>query len=243
MSQYPFPSAHSHHSPYSTHQPLAYNPSSHSHHGHGGYNYGTPLRRASSTGHAYPSTPAYGYPTAAPLPHVTQYLTVPDSSHRSKSHSRHRSHSRPAHSSHSHHGHGYSTSASYPVAYAPTAPVYAQPSSGHHHSTSHRHTSRSRSRPAHAYASNGDYYRGRTPSVGDRVRQFFGMEPSHYTSGYGDQTRRRHNSFSGVRNEGRHHKNHTTRTGPFIFGSTSSQGYVDEHGREVDHRGRPIHRY
>ncbi|KAG1753961.1 uncharacterized protein EDB91DRAFT_427791 [Suillus paluster] len=239
--QYVFPSSRS---PYSTQQPVVYNTASHAHHGHGGYNYGTPLRRASSIGHAYPSSPAYGYSNVVSQPQA-QFLTVPDSSHRSRSHSRHTSQSRPRHSSHSHgHGHGYNTTNTYPVTYATTAPVYVQPShhDGHHrsHSTSHRHTSRSRSRPSHYHASNGEYYRDRTPSVGDRVRQFFGMEPSHYSS-YGNQTHRRRNSHTGMRDGG--HRNHSTRTGPCLFGSTSSRGYVDGHGREVDTRGRPIVRY
>lgn len=231
MSQYAFPSSKS---PYSTHQPIVYAPS-HSQHGHGGY-YETPLRRASSIGHTYTSSPQYGYPTVVQAPQTAQYLSVPSSHHhRSSSHSRH-SHSRPRASSHSHHGHGhghghgYSTTATYPVTYATSAPVYVQPSSGHHrsHSTSHRH--RSHSRPSHSYASNGDYHRGRTPSVGDRVRQFFGMEPSSssYYNSYGNQGHGRHNSYGGTRDEGRSRKH---------------SGYVDEHGREVDNRGRRIHRY
>ncbi|KAG2754689.1 hypothetical protein P692DRAFT_20110694 [Suillus brevipes Sb2] len=136
MAQYAFPSSKS---TYSTHQPIVYSPSSHSHqpivyspsshsqHGHGGY-YGTPLRRASSIGHTYTSSPQYGYPTVVQAPQTAQYLSVPSSHHhRSSSHSRH-SHSRPRASSHSHHGHGhghgYSTTATYPVTYATSAPVY-----------------------------------------------------------------------------------------------------------------------
>lgn len=236
MTQYAFPSSHS---PYSTHQPIVYAPSSHSQHGHGGYNnYGTPLRRA-STGHAHTSSPQYGYPTVVQAPQTAQYLSVPGSHHRSSSHSGH-SHSRPRANSHSHHGHGhgqgqghgygYSTAASYPVTYATSAPLYVQPTSGHHrsHSTSHRH--RSHSRPSHAYASNGDYHRGRAPSVGDRVRQFLGMEPSSssYYNSYGNQGHGRYNSYGGMRDEGRSRKH---------------SGYVDEHGREVDSRGRRIHRF
>ncbi|KIK36398.1 hypothetical protein CY34DRAFT_16403 [Suillus luteus UH-Slu-Lm8-n1] len=125
MSQYAFPSSKS---PYSTHQPIVYAPS-HSQHGHGGY-YETPLRRASSIGHTYTSSPQYGYPTVVQAPQTAQYLSVPSSHHhRSSSHSRH-SHSRPRASSHSHHGqghghgHGYSTTATYPVTYATSAPVY-----------------------------------------------------------------------------------------------------------------------
>lgn len=227
MSQYAFPSSNS---PYSNHQPVVYTTSSHSQHGHGGYNYGTPLRRA-STGHAYTSSPQYGYPNVVQAPQA-QYLNVPNSHHRSSSHSRHShsSHSRPRANSHSHHGHGYSTAATYPVTYATSTPVYIQPSSGHHrsHSTSHRH--RSHSRPSHSYASNGDYYRGRAPSVGDRVRHFLGMEPSSssYYNSYGNQGHGRHNSYGGMRDEGRSRKH---------------SGFVDEHGREVDNRGRRIHRY
>ncbi|KAG2152161.1 hypothetical protein BD769DRAFT_24009 [Suillus cothurnatus] len=230
MTQYAFPSSHS---PYSAQQPIVYSPSSHSHshshsqHGHGGYSYGTPLRRTTS-GHTYTSSPQYGYPAPVQAPQTVQYLSVPSTHHRSSSHSRH-SHSRPRANSHSHHGYG--TTATYPVTYATSAPVYIQPASGHHrsHSTSHRH--RSQSRPSHSYTSNGDYYRGRTPSVGDRVRQFFGVEPSSsssYYNSYGNQGRGRQNSFSGMRDGGRSRKH---------------SGYVDEHGREVDSRGRLIHRY
>ncbi|OJA17004.1 hypothetical protein AZE42_00589 [Rhizopogon vesiculosus] len=236
MAQYAFPSSHS---PYSTQQPVVYTTSTPSHHGHGGYTYGTPLRRATSAGHAYTTSPGYTYSTAVPSPGV-QYLSVPSTHHRSRSHSRHNSHG------HHGHGHGHSASASYPSTYATTAPVYVQSSSGHHrsHSRSHRHPSRSHSQShhshhhpshSHSHGYNGDYHRGRAPSVGDRVRQFFGMEPSSNSYYYGDQGRSRHNSFSG--------KNHSTRTGPLIFGSTNPRGYVDKHGREVDHRGRQIHRY
>jgi hypothetical protein len=104
MAQYVFPSTHS---PYTTQQPVVYTTSSHSHHGNGGYTYGTPLRRATSVGHVYTPSPAYGYTTSQPA----QFLTVPSTHHRSKS--RHR------HTSHGHHGH-----TSYPVTYAPTTPVY-----------------------------------------------------------------------------------------------------------------------
>ncbi|KAG2135904.1 uncharacterized protein EDB93DRAFT_1254151 [Suillus bovinus] len=79
MSQYAFPSPRS---PYSTHQPIAYTTSSHSQHGHGGYNYGTPLKRASSVGHTYISSPQYGYPSVAQTPQTVQYLSVPSSHHR-----------------------------------------------------------------------------------------------------------------------------------------------------------------
>ncbi|KAG1839054.1 hypothetical protein C8R48DRAFT_92038 [Suillus tomentosus] len=137
MNQYAFPSSHS---PYSTHQTVvAYPTSPHSQHGHGSYNYGTPLRRA-STGHAYAPSPQYGYPPVVQAPQTTQYLSVPNSHHRSRSQSRHsrsrpradsHSHSRPRANSHSHHGHGhghghgYSTTATYPVTYATSAPVYS----------------------------------------------------------------------------------------------------------------------
>lgn len=236
MNQYAFPS-----SPYSAHQPVVYTTSSHSQHGHGGYIHGTPLRRA-STGHAHTSSPQYGYPTVVQAPQTPQYLSVPSSHHRSTSHSGHskRSHSRPRASSHSHHGHehghgyghvhgqghGYSTTATYPVT---SAPVYI-PSSGHHRSHSTSHRQRSQSRPSHSYASNGDYYRGRAPSVGDRVRQFFGMEPSSssYYNSYGNQGYGHHGSYGVARDDGRSRKH---------------SGYVDKHGREVDSRGRPVHRY
>ncbi|KAG2042927.1 hypothetical protein BDR03DRAFT_942406 [Suillus americanus] len=231
MAQYAFPSSNS---PYSAHQPVVYTTSSHSQHSHGGYSHGTPLRRA-SIGHAHTSSPQYGYPTVVQAPQTAQYLSVPSTHHRSSSHSRH-SHSRPRANSHSHHGHGhgyghgYSTATTYPTTYATSAPVYIQPTSGHHrsHSTSHRH--RSHSRPSHSYASNGDYHRGRAPSVGDRVRNFFGMEPSSssYYNTYGNQGHGRYNSYGGTRDEGRSRKH---------------SGYVDQHGREVDGRGRPIHRY
>ncbi|KAJ8590322.1 hypothetical protein M405DRAFT_170566 [Rhizopogon salebrosus TDB-379] len=220
MAQYVFPSTHS---PYTTQQPVVYTTSSHSHHGNGGYTYGTPLRRATSVGHVYTPSPAYGYTTSQPA----QFLTVPSTHHRSKS--RHR------HTSHGHHGH-----TSYPVTYAPTTPVYVQSNTTRHrsHSRSHRHPSRSHSQShhSHSYGYNDDYYRGRTPSVGDRVRNFFGMDPSSssYYNSYGNQGRSRHNSFSGHNN---------TRTGPWMFGSTNSRPYYDNHGREVDHRGRQIHRY
>lgn len=231
MNSYAFPSSHS---PYSTHQTVAYPTSPHSQHGHGSYNYGTPLRRA-STGHTYASNPQYGYPPVVQAPQTTQYLSVPNSHHRSRSQSRH-SHSRPRANSHSHHGHGhghghgYSTTATYPVAYATSAPVYSQPSSGHHrsHSTSHRH--RSHSRPAHSYAGGGDYHRGRSVSIGDRFRNFLGMEPSSnsYYNSYGNRGHGHHNSYGGMRDERRPRKH---------------SGYVDEHGREVDSRGRMIHRF
>jgi hypothetical protein len=119
MTQYAFPSSHS---PYSAQQPIVYSPSSHSHsqHGHGGYSYGTPLRRTTS-GHTYTSSPQYGYPAPVQAPQTVQYLSVPSTHHRSSSHSRH-SHSRPRANSHSHHGYG--TTATYPVTYATSAPVY-----------------------------------------------------------------------------------------------------------------------
>ncbi|KAG1806885.1 uncharacterized protein HD556DRAFT_349922 [Suillus plorans] len=198
MNQYAFPSSHS---PYSTHQTVAYPTSPHSQHGHGSYNYGTPLRRA-STGHTYASSPQYGYPPVVQAPQTTQYLSVPNSHHRSRSQSRH-SHSRPRANSHSHH---------------------------RSHSTSHRH--RSHSRPAHSYAGGGDYHRGRSVSIGDRFRNFLGMEPSSnsYYNSYGNQGHGHHNSqaYGGMRDERRPRKH---------------SGYVDEHGREVDSRGRMIHRY
>ncbi|KAG2146755.1 hypothetical protein DEU56DRAFT_899608 [Suillus clintonianus] len=226
MSQYPFPS-----SPYAQQQPVVYTSSSHSQHGHGGYNYGTPLRRASSAGPGYATSAQYGYPNVVAAPQTAQYLSIPDSHHRSRSHSRHRSHSRPRHSSHSRHG-GYSTTTTYPVTYATTAqaPIYIQPSTGHRsHSTSRRHSSHSR--PSYSYASNGDYYRGRTPSLGDRFMNLFGGKSSNsYYNSYGNQGHGGHTSYGGMRDERRH-------------SNRKHSGYVDEHGREVDHRGRPIHRY
>jgi len=227
--QYAFPT-----SPY-TQQPVVYTTSSHSHQSHGGYPYGTPLRRTASAGHAYTSSPAYGYTAMTPS-QGAQYLTVPSSHHRSRSHSRHHS---GGHGHHGH-GHGYTTTTSHPVAYTTATPVYVPSNTGHHrsHSRSHKHPSHSRARSQSRYAnypSNNDYYRGRTASVGDRVRQFFGIEPSSssYYNSYGNQGRSRHNSLSG---------HNTTRTGPWMFGSTT-RSYVDGHGRECDHRGRPIHRY
>src|SRR6267154_4439795 len=110
MHQYGYPSPHS---PYKTQQPVLYPTSPHSHHGHsGGYSHGTPLKRSTSIGHVYTSSPAYGYANLTPS-HGTQYLSVPSGHHRS------RSHSRPRHNSH----HGHSTNVSYPVTYAAPAPV------------------------------------------------------------------------------------------------------------------------
>ncbi|KAG1820261.1 uncharacterized protein BJ212DRAFT_1013069 [Suillus subaureus] len=203
MTQYAFPSSHS---PYSTHQPIVYAPSSHSQHGHGGYNnYGTPLRRA-STGHAHTSSPQYGYPTVVQAPQTAQYLSVPGSHHRSSSHSGH-SHSRPRANSHSHHGHGhgqgqghgygYSTAASYPVTYATSAPLYVDIIA-----LIRRHTDTVRTRAL--------------PMLIQAMVITTEVERPQSGTAFGSSLEWR---------------------------SRKHSGYVDEHGREVDSRGRRIHRF
>ncbi|KAH7887812.1 hypothetical protein F5I97DRAFT_899312 [Phlebopus sp. FC_14] len=264
MARYVFPSSHPH-SPYPTYQqPVVYTTSTPS--------YGTPIRRHNSfNGHTSPQVYGVSNaPYYSPSSHGhagTQYLVVPG--HRSRSRSRSRSshghghghtHSR-SHSHTPHHQHGHSASVTSPnVVYtSPSAPIYdtghnrssshRHPSHSSHHSHAHSHHSHSpRSHHSHSHSHAANYYSGhqRTTSFGDRVRQMFGFEPSHshphHTSSYGDSGRRRHNSFSGHRDENKLHRTYSTRTGPWFLGSTDNRRFVDEHGREVDHRGRVIHR-
>ncbi|KAF8842283.1 hypothetical protein BDN67DRAFT_401156 [Paxillus ammoniavirescens] len=217
MAHYPFPTAQSH-SPYQQPQMVyaASNPSAY------GTHYNTPIQRHNSfNGHTNPQV----YHTPSSHGHSgTQYLVVPPPRSRSRSSHGH-GHS---HSQSHHHGHGYSASASQPVYAAPIVVLH-----------------RSHSRSEHSHSHGAGYYPGhqRTISIGDRVRNFFGIEPSHphYNTQYGGAGRRRHNSFSGYRDDNRHHRSHS-RSGLWGLGSADNQRYVDEHGREVDHRGRVIHR-
>ncbi|KAF9226483.1 hypothetical protein BS17DRAFT_485650 [Gyrodon lividus] len=264
MAHYVFPSSQS----YShQQQPVVYttsNPSAHSAY------YGSPVRRHNSfSGHANPQV--YG---TNPIHHTpsshghagTQYLVVPGGRRsRSRSRSSHghdHGHGR-SHSQSRHHGHGYSVNVTQPVVYT-SSPVIdpghhrsshrhpSQSSHRSHHSHHHSHSSqphRSHSRPnSHSHAYGTGYHPGhnRTTSISDRVRNFFGLEPSHshahYTTSHGNDGRRRHNSFSGYRDDSKLRRNHSIRTGPWFFGSTDNKRYVDEHGREVDHRGRVIQR-
>ncbi|KAG6337371.1 hypothetical protein ID866_1744 [Astraeus odoratus] len=237
MARYAFPTTQSH-SPYHGYQQHAmYPPSTPS--SHSAY-YGTPVRRRNSfNGHTTPhhyTTPNTAYYTSSPYGHnAPTHLAVPgtSSSHRSRS-----SQSR-------HHGHGYGTSHG---TYTPSAgSLYADhrsshryPSSSHSHYSYHSHHSHAHSPASHHPT------RQRTTSIGDRVRRFFGLDPPHHHStstSYGDGRRRRHNSFSGYRDDNKLHRTHTTRSGPWFFGSTDNKRYVDEHGREVDQYGRVIHRF
>ncbi|KAI6003918.1 hypothetical protein EDD15DRAFT_2526427 [Pisolithus albus] len=254
MSRYVFPSTASSHSPYQhTTQPVyaTSTPSAHSHASHSPYH---SARRNSLGGHPSPYAYSASQGTAyySPSHHTYNapaYLTVPgtSSSHRSRSRSR------------SSHGHGYTASAhphsrshsqtrhGQPLVYTPsTAPVYLDPS---HHSTHrypsthshHSHRSRVPSHSSHSYPT-----RQRTTSLGDRFRRFLGLDgPQHHQHHYtnGNTGRRRHNSFSGYRDDSGLHRTHTTRSGPWFFGPSEKRRYVDEHGREVDHLGRVIHRF
>ncbi|KAH7930124.1 hypothetical protein BV22DRAFT_1028858 [Leucogyrophana mollusca] len=152
-------------------------------------------------------------------------------------------HGSPAYYANQSHG-GYHRSRSRSHSHAQPAQVISVPGrshshrrrstsrSRHHHSSSHPNVSYSHagSSHGHGYVSDSgrhDYYRSHGTSLGDRLRHFFGMDyrPSSH------------------RDSGRHHSNHRTRTGPWFFGSKDERGFVDDYGREVDHRGRPIHRF
>ncbi|KAI6119412.1 hypothetical protein EDD16DRAFT_1582029 [Pisolithus croceorrhizus] len=131
--------------------------------------------------------------------------------------SSHRSRSR----SRSTHGHGHTTQSRHaqPHVYTPsTAPVYLDPS---HHST-HRYPS------THSHHSHRSRV-PRTASFGDRFRRFLGLDGPHHQHYYANGQHRAQADDSGL------HRTNTTRSGPWR--------YVDEHGREVDHLGRVIHRY
>ncbi|KAI6110475.1 hypothetical protein EDD17DRAFT_1871922 [Pisolithus thermaeus] len=248
MSRYVFPSTTSQ-SPYQHAIQPGYVTSAHSQ-SHSPYH---SARRNSLGGHPSP----YAYTTSQGTAHYSPshhahnaapYLTVPStsSSHRSRSRSR------------STHGHGYTTSThphsrshsqsrhAQPHVYTPsTAPVYLDPS---HHSTHrypsthshHSHRSRVPSHSSHTYPT-----RQRTASFGDRFRRFLGLDGPQHQHYYanGSTGRRRHNSFSGYRDDSGLHRTNTTRSGPWFFGPADKRRYVDEHGREVDHLGRVIHRY
>ncbi|KAI6047258.1 hypothetical protein EDC04DRAFT_2887065 [Pisolithus marmoratus] len=251
MARYSFPSTAGSHSPYqhSPQQPFygTSTPSAHSH-AHSPYH---SARRNSLSGHpspyAYPATQGT-YPSHAN--NGANYLTVPgtSTSHRSRSRSR---------SSHGHghtvptHSHSRSHSQSrhaQPYVYTPsTAPVHLDPSHRSTHRYPSTHSHHSHHSHAHSYSSHNYPSRQRTASFGDRVRRFFGLDPQyHHHQPYyanGSTGRRRHNSFSGYRDDSRLHRTNTTRSGPWFFGAADNRRYVDEHGREVDHLGRVIHRF
>ena len=177
----------------------------------------------------YQPTTAY-YPQSQSQSHA--YYPPAHSHH---SHSRPRSHSHshyhpPAHSHTSTHSHSRPRSHSRP------------PSRVRSHS---RPPSRSHS-PAYSHSRSHAHYhshppRERTVSIGDRVRQFFGVDPAYHHA-YGDHHRERRNSFSGFRDASRPHRSNSTRTGPLFLGSVDNRAYFDTYGRQVDHRGRVIHR-
>ncbi|KAG1833060.1 hypothetical protein EV424DRAFT_1342085 [Suillus variegatus] len=227
MNQYAFPSSHS---PYSTHQTVAYPTSPHSQHGHGSYNYGTPLRRA-STGHAYAPSPQYGHRrllntclclTLTTAAGVRAGTVIAD----------------PEPTATVITGMGTGTG---------TDTVQLLPTQSH---TQHllpytanlardiialipRHTDTVRTRAllilqvtqAVVIITEVDQYQSVTA-----FGNFLGMEPSSnsYYNSYGNRGQGHHNSYGGMRDERRPRKH---------------SGYVDEHGREVDSRGRMIHRY
>ena len=140
--------------------------------------------------------------------------------------------------------------------------AYRHPSHSSHHlpqyvQSAHSHQSHTRSHShSRPHAPTYHYPRERTPSMSDRIRNFFGMEtrpdhysqhhhPPHYPShqyAHSNDHRRRHNSFSGFRDDSRPHRSNSVRAGPWFFGSVDNRRYIDEHGREVDHHGRVIHR-
>ncbi|KAL4075923.1 hypothetical protein J3A83DRAFT_4370141 [Scleroderma citrinum] len=232
MARYPFPSTQSH-SPYHGYAyPPPTTPSAHSH-------YSTPRRHSHST------------PYSPYTPNTQNYLAVPatTSSHHSRNRSSHghthtpHHHSRTHSQSRSHHGHGantsnviYTPSTAYSHLDTPNYHTHRYPSSAHSHHSHHSH--------AHSHASSHHYpTHRRTNSISDRVRRFFGLDPSPHLHPHPvDSGRRRHNSFSSHRDDTRLRRS-STRTGPWFFGSTDHRRYVDDYGREVDHHGRIIHRF
>ncbi|KAI6151986.1 hypothetical protein BKA82DRAFT_699959 [Pisolithus tinctorius] len=257
MSRYVFPSTAGSHSysPYQHTVPPLYATSAPSAHSHSQSPYHS-ARRNSLSGHpapyAYSASQGTHYSTPSHHAHNTAtHLVVPgtSSSHRSRSRSR------------SSHGHGHPTSThthsrshsqsrhAQPHVYTPsTAPVYLDAS---HHST-HRypstHSHHSHHSHAHSHSSHNYPSRQRTTSLGDRFRRFLGLDTPHHPQqqqhyANGNAGRRRHNSFSGYRDDSKLHRTNTTRSGPWFFGPTDNRRYIDEHGRDVDYLGRVIHRY
>jgi len=216
----------SRHSP----QPIVYTTSQRSHHsghthsGHGHSNGGYYEYPTSHSSGQYPGTPLQRYASVGHTPPHSNpaYLTIPSNHHRSRSHSAHRD----GHShSHGHHDVQYYT--------APTR-TRSRSRTRHRPSASAPQTYSGGSRPVYTqYADTGrhrgDYRRHQsdaghyrsTLSWGERLRRFFGLsghhEPHHH-----------------------HRRNHSARKGFWFFGPVNRRGYVNGHGRDVDHRGRQI---
>ncbi|KAG8218722.1 hypothetical protein J3R82DRAFT_4391 [Butyriboletus roseoflavus] len=218
---------------------------------------------------AYPFPSHSAHSSYSPSPH-SQYL-VPTQRPRSTSrHSHHRSHdytvypantgyahSESGHYNHpDHHGRSHS-SHRHPSHSAHQLPHYPHQSHSHSsHHYSHQHQHQHQQPQSHSYAHGQSYHalRERTPSMSDRIRHFFGVDhsdhhshqphqPHHYP--HKDEHRRRHNSFnsySGFRDDSGLHRNNSSRTGPWFFGAVDNRFRLDEHGREIDQRGRVIHR-
>ncbi|KAN0097372.1 hypothetical protein V8E55_001818 [Tylopilus felleus] len=217
---------------------------------------------------------AYPFPTAHTSPSLSgqQYLNVAPPLARSVSrHSHHRAHSHSGHHDQSvvyPPNVGYSTHSDYQnplhrhTSRSSHHSAYRHPSHSSHHlpqyvQSAHSHQSHTRSHShSRPHAPTYHYPRERTPSMSDRIRNFFGMEtrPDHYSQhhhqphypshqyAHSNDHRRRHNSFSGFRDDSRPHRSNSVRAGPWFFGSVDNRRYIDEHGREVDHHGRVIHR-
>ncbi|EGO01979.1 hypothetical protein SERLA73DRAFT_177656 [Serpula lacrymans var. lacrymans S7.3] len=212
-------------------QPIVYPTSrrsgSHSRHGHRGQEYytdGTPVHHSTSLRRHVSA----GYQGSYATPVSTAHYTP--SSHHSHHHG-------------GGHHHSHSGGANYYT--VPASPRLTSGRSRHHHSSSMppvidmrkhgngHHIVQSDSGRHHGYydahPSHGSH-QYRTPSMGERFRSFFGMDPS-YSSRPAYQDPRHHQS------------KHRTRKGLWCFGAVDHRGLVDKHGREVDHRGRLIHKF